>query len=158
MSEITPDHVWKMMDDIGICMLVTWDGERQRARPMAAMPRHEEHAIYFLTDVHSIKDDQIERFPIVTVTFADKSANDYVVVTGEAEASNDRAKIKDLWSPMAKAWWDSPDDPDIRLIVLRPDDAEAWDSPGGVVAKVKMLTAAMSDGTPDMGDNAKVQM
>ncbi len=158
MSEITHDHVWKMMDDIGICMLVTWDGERQRARPMAAMPRQEEHAIYFLTDAHSVKDNQIDRFPKITATFTDKSDNDYVVVTGEAEVSNDRAKIKDLWSPMAKAWWDSADDPDIRLIVLRPEEAEAWDSPGGVVATVKMLTAAMTDHAPDMGDNAKLDL
>ena len=158
MSEITPDHIWKMMKDISICMLVTWDGERQRARPMAAIPRPDEHKIYFFTDVDSIKDDQIERFPIITVTFTDKSANDYVVVTGKAQVSNDRAKVKDLWSPMVKAWWDSPEDPDIRLIVLTPDDAEAWDAPGGVVAKIKMLTAAMTDGTPNMGDNSKVKL
>jgi len=152
------DKAWDLAESIGFCMLVTWDGERQRARPMAAMVRKHEHAIYFLTDEESAKSHQIERFPIVTLTFADKGKNDYLAITGEADVSNDREKIQELWSPFAKAWWDSPEDPEIRVLKISPDDAELWESPNGPVARTKMLIAAATGGRPDMGDNRKVTL
>jgi general stress protein 26 len=100
----------------------------------------------------------VERFPVVTMAFANTGSNKYVSVTGHATVSEDRAKIKELWSPMAKAWWDSADDPAIRLITVKPDDAELWDSPNRFVATVAMLTAAVTGSTPAVGDNKKVTM
>jgi general stress protein 26 len=81
-----------------------------------------------------------------------------VSVSGDAAVSNDRAKIKELWSTPAKAWWDNPDDPSIRLLKVTPREAQYWDSPGTVVSYVKMLAAAVSDTRPEMGNNAKVNM
>lgn len=157
-SESGVDKAWRLAEDIRFCMFITWDGDRQRARPMAAMPRKEEHAIYFLTSEESAKAWQAERFPVVSLAFADNAKHDYLAVTGEAVVTNDRAKIRDLWSPFDKAWWDSPDDPDIRLIKVSPDDAEIWDGPNGPVANVKMLIAAAAGQRPDMGDNRKVNL
>ena len=161
-TDLTPeearDRVWELAEDINICMFVTWDGERQRARPLAANVDRNAHAIYFLTDVTGMKDDQIERFPIVTLAFADTGGNKYVSLTGEATVSNDRAKIGELWTPDNKAFWDSKDDPDIRLITVRPEDAEVWDSPGMIVATVKMLTAAVTGAKVELGNNRKVTM
>lgn len=147
---------WSLAELIGFCMFVTWDGERQRARPLAARPREEEDAIYFLIDLHGAKDDQIEQFPIVTMTFADIRAHDYVTITGNATVSNDRERIAELWSPADRAWWDSPEDPDIRLITVRPDDAEVWKGSNCIVAGVKMLAAALTGAQPSFGKNAKV--
>ena len=161
-TDLTPeearDRVWELAEDINICMFVTWDGERQRARPLAANVDRDARAIYFLTDVTGMKDDQIERFPIVTLAFADTGGNKYVSLTGEATVSNDRAKIGELWTPDNKAFWDSKDDPDIRLITVRPEDAEVWDSPGMIVATVKMLTAAVTGAKVELGNNRKVTM
>lgn len=158
MTKINQQHVWEMIEDINICMFITWDGSRQRARPMAHMSKRDEHAIYFFTSAGAEKDDQIEQFPIVTLAFVDQSKNDYVSLTGTATLSNDRAKIEELWSPMMKSWWDGPQDPDIRLIRLVPEDAEAWDSPHDIVSTIKMAAAAAGLGKPDMGDSGKVRM
>ncbi len=152
------DRAWELAEKINICMFVTWDGERQRARPLAANVIREEHAIYFLVDVNGMKDDQIEKFPIVTMAFADTSAYKFVSITGEAVVTNDRAKIAELWTPDNKAFWDSKDDPDIRLITVKPDDAEVWDSPGKIVSAVKMLTAAVTGAKMELGNNRKVTM
>ena len=65
------------------------------------------NAVYFLTDVNGLKDDQVEQFPIVTLAFADTGAYKYVSITGYATVTDDRAKIKDLWTPDNKAFWDS---------------------------------------------------
>ena len=161
-TDLTPeearDRVWELAEKIKICMFVTWDGERQRARPLAANVDRDEHAVYFLTDVGGMKDDQIERFPTVTLAFADTGGNKYVSITGEATVDNDRAKIGELWTPDNKAFWDSKDDPDIRLVTVRPEDAEVWDSPGMIVATVKMLTAAVTGAKVELGNNRKVTM
>jgi len=161
-SDLTPeearDRVWELAEDINICMFITWDGERQRARPLAANVDRDENAIYFLVDVNGMKDDQIEEFPVVSLAFADTGGNKYVAITGEAMVSNDRFKISELWTPDNKAFWDSKDDPNIRLITVRPDDAEVWDSPGKIVSTVKMLTAAVTGAKVELGNNRKVTM
>jgi len=159
-TDLTPekarDRVWELADDIKICMFVTWDGERQRARPLAANVDRDAHAVYFLVDVSGVKDDQVKEFPIVTLAFADNGSHKYVTMTGQATVSNDRAKIAELWTPDNKAFWDSKDDPGIRLITVRPEDAEVWDSPGMVVATIKMVTAAITGAKMELGNNRKV--
>lgn len=150
------DRIWELAKRIGIAMFVTWDGKEQRARPLAATVEKDEGAIYFLTDVNGEKDQQIAEFPHVSVSFADHKHSKYVALSGKATVLNDRAKIKDLWSPFAKAWWDSPEDPAIRVIKVTPQDAELWDSPGRIVTTISMLAAAVTGRSPKIGENAKV--
>ncbi|WJH38443.1 pyridoxamine 5'-phosphate oxidase family protein (plasmid) [Aliirhizobium terrae] len=151
-------RVWDMADKIGFCMLTTQSGIDLRARPMSAYSEREDNAFYFLTDVASHKDEEISRHPNVCLAFADSKGQKYVSVSGTAEVQNDREKIRELWATPAKAWWDSPDDPSIRILKVTPASAEYWDSPGTVVSYIKMAAAAVSSAHPDMGDNAKVDM
>jgi general stress protein 26 len=157
-KESEVDRVWTLMEKIGFCMLSTHEGEDIRARPMAAHFDRGEHAIYFLTDADSYKDEDIARNPNVGLAFADTGGQKYVSLSGRAAISNDRQKIRELWSTPAKAWWDSLDDLSIRVLKVTPKDAQYWDSPGTVVSYVKMLAAAVSDSRPAMGDNAKVNL
>jgi general stress protein 26 len=150
------DRIWADAKKIGICMLVTWDGERQRARPVAARPYQDEGAIYVFTDVHGKKDEQIEKFPKVTLAFADTHSNTYLSITGHAAVSNDREKIEALWTVYDKVFWDGPDDPSVRLITIRPDDAEIWDGAGRIWAGVAMAVTIATGAEPSLGDNRKV--
>jgi general stress protein 26 len=152
------DHAWDLMKKIGFAMLVTRDGDKMRARPMSAYLQRELNAIFFLTDARQHKDDEIAKNPGVNLSFADASSQKYVSVTGTAVVSNDRAKIKELFSTPAKAWWDSADDPNIRVLKITPDDAEFWDSPGSVISYVKMAVAAVTGTRPDIGETRKVSM
>lgn len=150
-------HVWDLMEKIGFCMLASRDGEAIRSRPMAAYVKREEGRVYFLTDKDSYKDEEIAADPNVNLAFADAGSHSYVSVTGRAALSNDREKIRDLWGVPAKAWWDSAEDPAIRLLAVTPDEAQYWDSPGKLRAYIRMA-AAVSSARPAMGDNAKVDM
>ncbi len=150
------DTIWKLAKSIDFCMLVTWDGERQRARPLSARPDRKEGVIHFLTDVRGAKDDQIERFPKVTLAFADIRAHDYVVITGDAVVTDDRAKIADLWTAADSAWWDGADDPSIRVITVTPADAELWKGPNRLLAGALLITSAVTGAKADFGDNVKV--
>jgi general stress protein 26 len=152
------DRVWELMKKIGFAMLVTRDGDKLRARPMSAYLERDENAIYFLTDARRHKDEEIARNPSINLSFANASDQKYVSVTGTAIVSNDRARIKELFSTPAKAWWNSADDPNIRVLKITPDDAEFWDSPGSVISYVKMAAAAVTGTHPNIGDNRKVAM
>jgi general stress protein 26 len=151
-------HVWDLMEKIGFCMLATRDGDDIRSRPMAAYVSRDEHMVYFLTDAASHKDEEIARAPNVCLAFSEPKGQTYVSVSGRAEVSNDRAKIRELFNTPAKAWWDDAEDPSIRVLKMRPKDAQYWNGPGTVASYAKMLAAAVSDARPDMGDNAKVRM
>jgi len=152
------DRVWELADKIDFCMFGTWDGDKQVSRPLSARVRRDEHAIYFLVSSTGHKNIEIEQFPNVNLNFADTKAMNFISISGKAELSNDRAKIRDLWSDFDKAWWESEDDPDIRLITVRPERAELWDSPGRAIAFATMLTAAFTGAKPDFGDNATVRL
>ena len=98
------ERVWDLMKKIGFAMLVTRDGDKLRARPMSAYLERENNAVYFLTDARRHKDEEIARNPIVNLSFADAGDQKYVSVRGTAAVSNDRAKIKQLFTTSAKAW------------------------------------------------------
>ncbi len=100
------DRAWEMIEQIGMCMLVTYDGsgDQLRARPMDAHAAREEDAIYFLTDVRSHKDDEVEINDNVCLTFADNGGWRFVSVTGTANVLDDRRKVHELWSPENKAF------------------------------------------------------
>lgn len=157
MSDDT-DRVWELMEKIGFCMFSTHDGEDIRSRPMAAHVERDENAIYFLTDVSGQKDDEAEENPHVGLAFADPDDQKYVSLTGTAEVSDDRAKIRELWSTPAKAWWKDENDPAIRVLRVTPKDAQYWDSPGTILSYIAMAAAAVSNTKPAVGKSAKVRL
>lgn len=152
------ERAWALMEKIGFAMLVTLDGEKLRARPMSAYVRRQENAVYFLTDARRHKDDEIARHPNVNLSFADTGGQKYVSLAGTATISNDRAQIREMFTTPAKAWWDSAEDPNIRLLKVTPEDAEYWDAPGKVISYIKMAAAAATGSRPEIGDNRKVRM
>lgn len=157
-SHTDRDRAWDLIEDIALCMLVSHDGtgDELRARPMSAHAVRDDDAIYFLTDTKGQKDEEIEINDNVCLTFADNGGYRYVSVTGTANVLDDRALVEKLWSPAAKAFWDSKDDPSIRVLRVRPAMAEYWDSPGKIVTSVKMMAAALTGSKPELGENRKV--
>lgn len=163
------DKAWALSEKIRTAIFTTWDGEQQRARPLSAKVDRDAHAIYFLVGVDGGKTladaagvpalslvEQVSKFPNVSLAFADHGKNDYVTIIGEARVSNDRAKIAELWTPFAKAWWDDENDPRIRLITVLPEAAEVWEGPNQLVAGAIMLTAAVTGSKPAVGDHGAV--
>lgn len=149
-------RVWEILEDAPDCMLVTHDGALMRARPMAHYARREENVICFLTDARNHKDEEIRQSPDVCLTL--ESGNVYLSVSGVATISDDREKIDEIWDMVAAAWFDGKDDPNIRLLEVRPAAAEYWDRPGSIMGPLKTAAAAMTGKRPDMGVNEKVLM
>jgi len=152
------NRVWDLIESVRFCMLSTWNGRELRSRPMGAFVRRDENAIWFFTDARAHKDEEILRYPEVNLAFADPHAQTYVALSGTARMSDDRAKIRALWSIPPRFWWDSPDDPAIRLIRVTPRAAEFWDAPGNLVSSLKVAFALVTGTHPESGERKKVAM
>jgi general stress protein 26 len=154
------DRVWALMKDIGVAMVVTHNGygDQLRARPMAATADRAENAVYFLTEANAPKESEVSRNNNVCVAFADIKGQKYVSVTGRASVANDRAKIKQLWSPADKAFWRDENDPAIRVLHIAPEEAEYWEGPGMIVSAVKLIAVVVGGTKQDLGENEKVPM
>jgi general stress protein 26 len=73
---------------------------------------------------------------------------------------HDVAKIRELWSTEAQAWWPKgPADPDVRVLRVVPDSAEYWDTRGNsMIVALKLAAARLSGNPPDLGENEKVRL
>ena len=151
-------RVWDLMKKIGFAMLVTRDGDRvARAADERLSRSRREHD--FLPHRRAAPQGRGNRRGSACQSVVRGCGNQkYVSLTGTAAISNDREKIRQLFSTPAKAWWDSAEDPNIRVLKISPDDAEFWDSPGSIISYVKMAAAAVTGTRPDLGDNRKVSM
>jgi general stress protein 26 len=150
------ERVWKLMDEIGTCMLASLEHGVIRGRPMSARPREGENAIYFLTSARGDKDDEIAADDAVSLMFV--GADQYLTVTGHARVLNDRSLIRALWTNTDAIWWTDAEAPDIRAIEVTPVDAQFWQGPKGVFGAAATLVAAMSGGMPLLGEQRKVPL
>ena len=150
----------KMINGISFAMLTTQDSEgKMHSRPMVTRDMEcEDGSLWFLTRESTGKVRQIHETQIVNVAFSDPKNQSYVSISGRAECTKDKEKIKQLWNPMYKAWFpQGMDDPEVTAIRVVVDEAEYWDSPSSTVAHLYGYAKAMITGTPaHPGDHAKV--
>ena len=156
MAQSESAHIWELMESIPMATFVTFDGAHMDARPMAATARKEEGRIYILANKGEDSDREVQDDSEVVLSFS-KGAT-FVVAYGRAHASDDRAKIADLFNAFDKAWWDGPDDPRIRLLVITPSRAEYWESPGKLIAYADMLLSAATGKRPKPGEHGTVRL
>lgn len=78
------DRVWDIVEKVGVCMLTTQFPGGLRARPLEARPDREAGLIFFVTDVHSAKEDEIAAAPDVGLVFIDPDEKAYLSITGRA--------------------------------------------------------------------------
>ncbi len=151
------DEVWGLVKKIGTTMFITRSGDQLDVRPLQATRIAPPGHIFFMTDSQRLI-SQIEADGRVLLTLASKGGNDYLSLTGQAVVSNDRDKIRYLWTAWAQAYWKGPEDPNIRLVSVAPEHARFWDSPNAAVATVAMLAGALSGKQPKLGTSGELQL
>jgi general stress protein 26 len=158
MSEYgNPEEIWTAIKSQRIAMLTVEEEGRLVSRPMAALAHPEDGAIYFITRMDA-KVGEIGSSSPVNVAYSDPHKNTYVSVAGTARTSQDRQKLRDLWSMFSEAWLpEGPDAPDVALITVEPDEAKLWDSTSSnLVYMAKVLKAVVTQSPPDGGNIKEV--
>ncbi len=132
-----------MIEALDVGMLTTGDENGTlRSRPMATQ-RAEKGALYFFTSEDSPKVDELHKISSVNVSYADPNNQIYVSVSGDASASHDSSKIRELWTEGARRWFpEGPDDPRIALLKVEVTKAEYWD------VDTKSMAALLNRGAP----------
>jgi len=148
-----------LIKDVKLGMLTTVDAHGHlRSRPMFTQGAEFDGNLWFLTAADSSKAEEIETEQQVNVSYSLPGKNLYLSISGAGQVVDDRAKIQSMWNPLLKAWFEGPDDPNIRLLKVSVTDAEYWDGPDGFVAKVLEFARAMKGGKVDMGKNEELKI
>lgn len=129
-SERRIEELYELIEGIEIAMLTTRrpDG-RLVARPMATQERLPGADLWFVTDIDTHKIDELEQDPNVNVSYYRDRTREWVSVSGSAQVSQDRARIRELYRPDWRAWFGKlddvrdggPDDPRLALIMVTAD-------------------------------------
>lgn len=152
------DRVWDLIEEVSVCMLTTQSVDGLRARPLEARPDRNAGLIFFVTDIHSAKKDEIEATPDVGLVFIDSSNKAYLSITGRACVIRDSEKAKSVWRKTDEVWWRcGPTDPNVCLLRIEPLTAELWDGPASAaVAAFEFAKARLTGDEPKLGENRKV--
>lgn len=147
-----------LVEGIRTCMFTTCDEDGTLlSRPMAVQGVDEDGTVWFFAYADSPKLDQLEARPQVNLTFVHKDT--FVSVSGTAREVDDSEKREQLWSPFAKAWFQTEaDDPAVVLIRVDPSGGEYWDAPAKPAQVIGFARALLGHGPPVDGDNAKLQL
>jgi general stress protein 26 len=157
--ELEPSDVWKAVRDIRVAMLTVEEDGQLVSRPMSSLAREEDGKIYFVSRLDT-KVQEIGRSEQVNLAYSDPHNNLYVSLSGTAQTSQDREKLRELWSMWVEAWLpEGPDGPDVVLITVSPEEAKIWDATSSrLVYAGKVLKAVATQRPPDGGDVAVFQM
>src|SRR5947209_826128 len=98
-------RVWDIIEKVSVCMLTTQFVGGLRARPLEARPDRDAGLIFFVTDIHSAKEHEIEAKPEVGLAFIDPSNKAYLSITGRACVMRDADKMKTAWRQTDEVWW-----------------------------------------------------
>jgi general stress protein 26 len=151
------DRVWDIIERVGVCMLTTRFAGGLRARPLEARPDRAAGLIWFVTDLRSGKDSEIEAAHDVGLVFHDAGANAYLSMTARAEIRRDPAKAAAIWKSADNMWWSGPDDSDAGVLRVVPVTAELWDGPASrAVAAFEFVKSRLTGERPNLGENRKV--
>lgn len=160
MSDDTRTTLEGLIEDVPLAMItsVAEDG-RLLAQPFAMQQQHHpfDGELWFLISSEASIVDRVSADPRVNVALAARDS--WVSIAGSASVVENRAATRDMWDPSAEAWFpDGQDDPRIRLLVVRADSAEYWDSPGGLVATALSFVKAKATGEPLDIDTVKIDL
>ena len=150
-------RVWDIIETVGVCMLTTQFDGGLRARPVEARPDRSTGVIWFVTDLRSGKEHEIEAEHDVGLVFIHAKDKAYLSITARAQVLRDHAKAREIWKKADNLWWDGPDDPNVCVLRVTPITAELWDGPASkAVAVYEIAKARLTGDKPHLGENRKV--
>ncbi len=142
-----------------MCMFLTRLDKRPiPSRPMATQKVCDQGNFWFLSSRSSMKDHDVAADPMVQLLFANMGRSEFMSVYGTATVVEDMAKKKELWSPMATAWFpQGVDDPDLTVLKVVPMEGYYWDTKDGrMISLLKIMVASFTGNLADGGVQGKL--
>jgi general stress protein 26 len=158
MATNTSGKLHELLSDFDSAMLVTRTAAGElRSRPMAVADLEESGEVWFVTERHSGKLEEIARDGHVNVAM--QSRMQFVSISGTAVAVDDPRKVADVWNEEWKVWFPGgKDDPTLTLLKVHVDRGEYWDNSGvsGIKYLIEAGKAYLSGTKPDVSGDPKM--
>ena len=144
----------KLSESARICMFCTdLDTIPNASRPMSLKETDDEGNLWFLSSDQSHKNFEIKEDNRVQLYFMNNSDSEYLSILGKAFIYQDKNTIEDKWTPMANAWFDGKDDPNVSVIRVTPEETYYWEPKvGKFVSMLNFATAAITGQKTDNED------
>ena len=157
------EALWDLIKDTRFCMLAHrhTDGTLH-SHPLTTQNKTlaEDGCLYFFVSRKSEVGQRLQQDGNVNLAYANPGKDTWVSVTGMARVLDDLAKKKELFNPIAKAWFPGgPEDADLELVEVRIAEAEYWNvKENKLLQLLKMGTAAVTGNRPrKMGEHGEVE-
>ncbi|MEO5766323.1 MAG: pyridoxamine 5'-phosphate oxidase family protein [Casimicrobiaceae bacterium] len=153
-AQATPEdqqRLWERIASLRVAMLTTSDGEGSLgARPVATLRADPEGTLWFFVARDGGIAHDLQRNARVHVCVMDVGEDVYVWLRGHAQIVDDLAKVKELWSVLAGAWFPGgPEDPNLALLKVTAERGDYWDVKSSkLVQFFAMATAAITHTPP----------
>jgi general stress protein 26 len=144
------EQVWQKAAKIRIGMLTTEAGQMLTSRPMTIQQVDDSPpVVWFFTSRDGVLAGTIGDGAPANLAVSDHADSFYVSIAGHARLVEDRAKVEELWSTLAKAWFPGGvDDPNLALLRIDVDNVEYWDSDHSKMVQMLMMAKAAVTGSP----------
>jgi general stress protein 26 len=120
------------------------------AHPMAPQQVTEEADVWFFLALDGDQAKALQTNPEVNISIAE--AGNWLSVAGRVEFVDDEAKVDELWSDSAKAWFDDRRDPNLGLMKVVTHSAQHWGLPGGKASGLfRMVKSKITGDRPSGG-------
>jgi general stress protein 26 len=120
------------------------DAGRLVSTPMGTQDFEDPSTVWFITELDTDKVAAIRQRPAVNVAYA--SDKGWVSLAGNAEVSQERAKLEELWDPSVSAYMKGDaQDPNNGLLKITAHTAEYWENPGKVAMAVDLVKGLVTD-------------
>ena len=141
------------------CTAIT-TGKRVQTRPMSVQTVDDAGYLWFLSASDSRLDSEIYADSFVQLLFQGSAHSDFMTLSGRADISRDKVKIKELWKPILKTWFtEGEDDPRITVIRVAPTDGYYWDTKHNrAIVFAKMVVGAITGKTLDDSIEGKLRV
>lgn len=154
--------LWDLIKQTRFCMLSHRHADGSlHSHPLTTQNKElgEDGCLYFFVSKSSEVGQRVQQDGNVNLAYANPDKDTWVSVTGTARVLDDLAKKKELFNPMAKAWFPGGvEDPDMELVEVKIDEAEYWNvKENKLLQLLKMGKAALTDTRPKkMGEHEEV--
>lgn len=127
-------------------------------RPMSIRKVCDQGNFWFLSPADSDKNEEITNDPRVQLFLSNTSDYEFLSLYGKATITRDRQKIEELWSDIAKAWFnEGQEDPRITVIKFEPEEGFYWDTKDGkLISLIKIAASAITGKTYQEGVEGRI--
>lgn len=126
------------------------------AHPMAPQEVTEDADVWFFLALDGDQTKALRTNPEVNLSIAE--AGNWLSVAGRVEFIDDQAKVDELWSDSAKAWFDDRRDPNLGLIKIVTHSAQHWGLPGGKASGLFQMVKSKITGDRPAGGTQTTEL